>query len=324
MNLKRIRFAAVLAVVALTAFGCSAAEQAPVAEAPAVTATVPAPASTDAEVPAEGLAVVATEEASDPTAGSEVDSAEPVKPEMVRKPIAWAVFKFDPGVPAEDREFVRRVVKTVQQYFVIPRPKGPPAKVKVVGYWNSCMFDFDAAATVSHIGVEICVSGPGWRDTVTNWSLIAHEWFHVVQGNLAIPSTGLSTSLTGLSTVPAWFMEGSAEWMAWNAVAHFDVVSQAHADSTTRWWASRVSVPLNRMVTLQGLLDASPGSADSFGVAYWAVDYLGATPQKLLLFYRRLGEGMDFQKAAKRTFGRAINAKFYKDFEEFRGRGFYG
>ncbi len=334
MNPKRICSAVVVAVVMLAAFGCGAAEQAPAADAP----PGGPPAATQSEPTAlatgpEELAVEPTPATDETPSEPEVDGAEskgsgqvqeptkPAKPEMVRKPIAWPVFKFDAGVPKSDREFIRRAVKTVQSYFVIARPKAPAVKAVVRGYWGGC--PFDAFLAMGHSGgLEICVSLPGWRnmDAVLNWRVVAHEWFHVVEGNLAY----LTWLSAGLSTVPAWFSEGSAEWMAWNAVAHFSGARQTYAQAMMRDWASGVSTPLQSMLTLEQLADASPGSSDSYGVAYWAVDYLGATPQKLLLLYRRIGEGMAFQQAAKKTFGRAIDSKFYRDFEAYRARGFYG
>lgn len=299
MNAKRICSAVAIAVVALVAFGCSVAVQAPVADAPP-------PAVTQSEPTAL-------------VAGSE-EPTKPAEPEMVWKPIAWPTFRFDPGVPDPDREFIRRVVKTVQPYFVIPRPAGPSVKTEVRGYWNRC--PLEGLLAIGHAGppewpvagLEICLSLPGWRDSdaVLNWRTVAHEWVHVVQFNSG-----------GLSEVPAWLLEGSAEWMAWDAAVHFDVASQAYVEVLVRDWASRVSTPLQSMLTLEQLWGASPGNADSYGVAYWAMDFLGVTPKKLLKFYQRLGEGMEFKQAAKRTFGRAIGQKFYKDFEEFRARGFY-
>ncbi|MDZ4345615.1 MAG: hypothetical protein U1E51_24640 [Candidatus Binatia bacterium] len=320
MKCTRIYLAAVVVVLALAAFGCSAAEQAPVADAPAPVASLEEPTAEPAlvvaEAPSEEVKGAAPEDS-----GQVQEPTKPAKPEMVRKPIAWPVFKFDAGVPEYDRQFVRTVVKTVQSYFVIARPKGPPVKVIIKGYWNRCPLGTSLAVSYSG-GLEICLALPGWRNTdaVLNWRTVAHEWFHVVQWNLFFYREHLSI---GISDIPAWLWEGSAEFAAWEALEYSGVASEAYVQDTTRYWASRVSVPLKRMVTLQQLLGASPGNADSYGVAYWAVKYLGATPQKLLLFYRRLGEGMDLQKAIKKTFGRAIDAKFYRDFEEFRARGFY-
>lgn len=317
MNPKRICSAAVIAVVALAAFGCSAAEQAPVADTPIPVAVPEESAAEPTLVTAEAT----SEEVKSAVPEDSGQAQEPMKsakPEMVRKPIAWAVFRFDKGVPEDDRQFVRNVVKKLQPYFVIPRPAGPSAKVEVRGYWNRCPFAFLAVSNSD--GLEACLSLAGWQDSdaILNWRTIAHEWFHVVQWNFA--DRGYSA---GAYDLPEWLWEGSAEWMAWNAAVHFGAASKAYAENTTRYWASLVSTPLNRMITLEQLLGASPGKADSYGVAYWAVDYLGATPQKLLLLYRRLGEGMEFQQAVKRTFGRAINSKFYKDFEAYRARGFY-
>jgi hypothetical protein len=150
-------------------------------------------------------------------------------------------------------------------------------------------------------------------------SLLAHEYFHLVQTQLANPDRYMIKDGSSATEYlfPAWLIEGTAEFTGYSVAA---------LSMGSEYWQSRETMytPINR----NSLEDAEirifegtqpNGPIDPYGIGRMATEYLVASVgyQKVLDIFATFKETKDFEKSFEKATG--VSKKFfYEKFELVR------
>jgi hypothetical protein len=224
--------------------------------------------------------------------------------------VAYEILK---DVSAEDQAYVREGIWLAQDYFaaelgaavhdpmtVEMRAGDPGAKAP--------------AGTYSGNRIVIETAHPVWAAEATplhKVKILVHEVFHLLQDELTGNEQG---GLPG----PPWLAEGSAEYLAYQAVVGKGLVSpdDVRAYHMTNIVSSAPMPPLRELESTAGF-GAVQGPV--YSLAFLAVESLvrdyGVT--SLVDFYERLGNGEVWDEAFFAAFGTSPDA-FYEAFEAER------
>jgi hypothetical protein len=154
-------------------------------------------------------------------------------------------------------------------------------------------------------------ASPGWTSisAVDRIHVVVHEYVHAYQFELMGESE---------LALPAWLIEGMAEYLSYDAVDDFGVISSRDVRDYHNW--SIASAP--EMQELEKLepretFYAEPGPVYSLG--FLAIDYFmdGRPPEALDLFMRAVGDGGAWERAFADAFGVDID-DFYRSFAAAR------
>lgn len=171
------------------------------------------------------------------------------------------------------------------------------------------------AATAIADADTVCVQTRGqvWRyalreDPVLALSIIAHEHFHNLQGQLGcLPGPGAHTF--------RWLVEGSATFVGWQTLVSAGRTTQPRVDAEMREWGG-FSELLKPLREYERVLPGDP----EYALAHRAVELLvkrAESPASLVTFCRLVGQGVAWRDAFRHAFG-VTTDNFYKTFEEAR------
>ena len=149
--------------------------------------------------------------------------------------------------------------------------------------------------------------------------VMAHEYFHQVQRNLAgIASPYETTDSSGVALKgPAWFIEGSAELVGWMAM---DDAGLRSFPNTVRDWETPSLISDSFDLHSQEQLWNPPAQYDPYSYVATAVDLLTTgVPLKLTRltgFWDGIGKGKPWRQSFQDTFGTSLES-FYAAFDSF-------
>lgn len=161
----------------------------------------------------------------------------------------------------------------------------------------------------------LCINTQGyvWGNLVPDnrpigLSIIAHEYFHVLQGQ------------TGCLPGPdeheyAWWVEGSATYVGWHTLVEAGLLTDTDVMDIMRQWGG-FSDGLDRLAAYEPHIS---GDAQ-YALAYRAITelvVLAGTEAGLLGFCERVASGIDWRSAFEATYNISVEA-FYTDFESRR------
>jgi hypothetical protein len=152
-------------------------------------------------------------------------------------------------------------------------------------------------------------------------SLLAHEYFHLVQSQLANPDRYMikDGSLVTSYLFPAWLIEGSAEFTGYSVAA---------LSMGSEYWQGRERMfnPVNQNslqdAEIRVFIGTQPnGPIDPYGIGRAATEFLVASVgfQKLLDIFALFKETRNFEKSFERATG-VSTAFFYSRFEMVRSK----
>jgi hypothetical protein len=152
-------------------------------------------------------------------------------------------------------------------------------------------------------------------------SLLAHEYFHLVQSQLSNPDRYMIKDGTAITRYlfPAWLVEGSAEFAGYSVAA---------LSMGSDYWQGRermfnpVSQNALEDAEIRVFIGTQPnGPIDPYGIGRAATEYLVASVgfQKLLDVFALFKETRDFEKSFERATG-VSTAYFYSKFELVRSK----
>jgi hypothetical protein len=176
-------------------------------------------------------------------------------------------------------------------------------------YWSS-----GATATAQLRRMFVNTGSPSWRPAQApegiKLKIVAHEAFHLLQSEWVRGYPGAS------NTGPMWLLEGTAEYIAFRAIADNGLVSFNDARAGWRISARTVQAPLRSLETYAGFLPESV----PYHLSPLAAERLLGTTLGLpafVSFYEAIGAGAAWRDAFLNTFGRTVDA-FYDDYEAYR------
>ncbi len=182
--------------------------------------------------------------------------------------------------------------------------------------WNAR--DIWTRGTVGVASYRKAWFAPAWfADSGSNRTKIAvHEAFHVEQYELAGDGS-LNSGFDNLPRAgPRWISEGSAELVAYLAIADARLTSMSNVRTD---WAQRTKsspVTLQRLALFRGQLEAGP---NAWGIMPLAVERLvgvgGAA--KVLTYFQAIGRGDPWEAAFAAAFDKTIDV-FYAEFATYR------
>jgi len=146
----------------------------------------------------------------------------------------------------------------------------------------------------------------------------AHEYFHLVQGKLLLPARVREDS-----TMPAWFIEGSANFVGYWITEKASITNYRSGRQLeiNRFYGLQPHAPLsaftdNNLVQNKGLTAAS----NPYGIGMVACEYIVASSSfdALLAVFTEMSRGFTFDVAFEKSVGLSLN-NFYSNFEKIRG-----
>jgi hypothetical protein len=222
-------------------------------------------------------------------------------------------FLFDEGVAIYDRYFYTRGILEAQAFLtrhlgrIVEQPFCVDVRAVDVGH------DFTAAA-FGHRIISYS-SNPVWRaiDEPTKIRVVIHEYFHVLQADLAGNYTDWG---------PTWLVEGMAETVSFRAINEAGLMTLDQARSL-RGLTGRYET-VRRIPSLATDWDILCNEGNCYSLAWMAIDrLLQDRPLMALRTYSEaIGGGVRWEVAFANVFGTTLE-QFYEDFEAYR-RTLYG
>jgi hypothetical protein len=145
----------------------------------------------------------------------------------------------------------------------------------------------------------------------------AHEYFHLVQGQILQP-----VRVREDSTMPAWFIEGSANFVGYWIIDKASIASYRSGRllETNRFYAQQLHAPLssftdNNISQNNGLTAGS----NPYGIGMVACEYIVASSNfdALLGIFKEMGKGLTFEVAFQNSVKISLS-DFYINFEKIR------
>jgi hypothetical protein len=228
---------------------------------------------------------------------------------------AKVTFSFAKGVGQGDQQLVREGIRLAQDYFIAAFGVDvrEPVVVDVVLDPNSSL---EAMAQGHRINVNAANAYWVQRAAHQNLKTVVHEYFHVLQLDL----TGAPPE-SRLAAPPQWLLEGSAEYVAYQALAWKGILG---LDDVRAFNVRNVIVGQPSPPSLQDL-----ETAEQFQSAPGAVYGIGALAVELLTMEPGLGSLRDYYEAVaglkesawwaafKEAFGQDPDT-FYEAFAAYR------
>lgn len=159
--------------------------------------------------------------------------------------------------------------------------------------------------------IVVFTGSPGWAmlapfDRV---HVVVHEYLHAWQD---------TAMRSGENALPAWLIEGSAEYLSYNAVARLGLIDP-RAVRDYHAWAIRSASHLSALPDLEERTAFYGERGPVYSLGYLAIDHLLAhgSPDQLVGFARRVRLGQDWRDAFAAEFGQDIDA-FYQSFAAYR------
>ena len=182
-----------------------------------------------------------------------------------------------------------------------------------------------ATAVADHDQVLHRTEGPYVGPAHGPSAIPIHELFHTVQNALLGPYQSTGAPVDEIKPGgPAWLREGTADYMGADALIDAGLfpgvssISALHAGKAYTATHAYASIPLDAVATQASLLQ-SPTSSAVYPLGWLATEVLIAdtSPEAILEFYRRVGQGTPWPTAFQDVFGRTIDA-FYAEFAAAR------
>jgi hypothetical protein len=221
------------------------------------------------------------------------------------------------GVSGSDERVVASALRLAQGHFDVRVPECEPGEVtaSVLDRVNERFAAGTFVTDAPHFRIEVYAGGASWARTSRSQVpiIMLHEWYHVLQYSFL--ECGPPRCHAQVRPIPAWLIEGSAEYAAAHAAQGERLIFYSFIRRYELFRAEQVDTPLQR-------IHEARTSAD-YGLSFAAVELLiGDSGTKTLLeFWERAGSTGRWEGAFPDTFG-TTPARFYRSFERYRAQGF--
>ncbi|HEX8100229.1 MAG TPA: hypothetical protein VF660_08525 [Actinomycetota bacterium] len=239
-----------------------------------------------------------------PTAKATSAKVSPKKQKCKNVPVK-AEFHYAKRLLSADRAFVRKVSKQAISYYAIKTIDciGRDA----VDVWMDNTEGGKVLAFATYGEIHVFTKSRAWQlaEEPERAQVLFHEWYHVLQ-----------RTLTPTRALPLWLVEGSAEWLGFDATVHFGYIDDM--DLVRRYLARDAERPVRPIDKAQSL---NPGV---YSLYFMGVDFLihhHGGSARLRQFWKSARPGQSWKKPFRSVFHVDV-APFLKRFEEYRAAGF--
>jgi hypothetical protein len=155
-------------------------------------------------------------------------------------------------------------------------------------------------------------------------ALVAHEYFHLVQANLANSTTGLQTKsgdLSLINAIPVWFLEGGAEFVGYSVGALAQGASYWDGRFRMLSYGPREEFANRNAITDYEIRICCGNSTPTYpyNIGHVAIEYIVASLgfQKMLDIWVDYSSTRNFETSFEKVTGISKEA-FYQKFEQIR------
>lgn len=220
-------------------------------------------------------------------------------------------FSIGDGVTAEDESYVREGIAFAQAYIDQTLLPFPPSEIVVNVRNTRDTTGGQAAAFSGGRFIVVFTRSPGWKAIAPfdRVHVVVHEYVHSWQ-RATIGRDG--------DVVPLWLMEGTAEFLSYDAVARGGLVRpQEVLDAMT--WSVLDAPGMAALDELETRAAFYGESGPAYSLAYLAVAALvdDGGPAAIDRFFTAVGTGMTWQAAFVSTFDQDVDS-FYQSFARAR------
>ena len=219
-------------------------------------------------------------------------------------------FSFGIAVSSEDASYVTEGVAMAQDYVAMTLSEvSEPLVINV-----RSTDDTTGGGAVAYYGgdyIVVFTGSPGWvaLSPFDRVRVVVHEYIHAWQHQ----SLGDDED-----TLPAWFIEGMAEYLSYDAISRLDLVAPQAVRDYHAW--SVQSVP--DLAGLDELADHAAFYSERgpvYSLAYLAIARLlgDESPDLLVQFVDRIRFGQNLESALNGVFGQDLDS-FYRSFATYR------
>jgi hypothetical protein len=233
----------------------------------------------------------------------------PTMPVLAAEP--EITFSIGDGVTVEDEVIVREGIEFAQSYVDDQLAPFPESRITVNVRQTRDTTGGNAVAFSAGNYIVVFTRSPGWKSLAPfdRLHVMVHEYIHSWQR---------ATVGREDESAPLWLIEGSAEYLSYDAVARDGLVRRQEVIDAQSW--SVVHAP--EMAALDQLedRDAYYGEAGPvYSLALLAVTQLAQEggPAAISRFFEAMGDGDSWQEAFATAFGQEVDA-FYRSFDRAR------
>ena len=145
----------------------------------------------------------------------------------------------------------------------------------------------------------------------------AHEYFHLVQGQLIQPQR-----IREDASLPAWFVEGSANFVGYQIIEKAAVATYRSGRTLeiNRFYSLQPHAPLSAFIeNNMNLNKGLPAGSNPYGIGMVACEYIVASSgfDALLGVFTEMSRGLAFDSAFEKSVGIPLS-DFYSKFEQIR------
>jgi hypothetical protein len=228
---------------------------------------------------------------------------------LVPTPTAGAAsFEFRDGVSTEDESYVREGMSLAQRYVAehLTTTADPPVSIEVRATDDTvCGY---AVACTNRSLIVVFTASPGWIQSApfARVQTLVHEYVHVHQNDVLAEDA---------DTPPAWFIEGMAEYLGFDAVIRQGLIRRQDVRDYEAW-VTDLYPDMPSLAGLEDWDDFQDESAEVYSLAYLAIEELmeAREPADLDRFLIQVHLTHEWRASFQKVFARDVNA-FYREIE---------
>jgi hypothetical protein len=216
-------------------------------------------------------------------------------------------FDIAKAVSTEDAVYVREGITLAQDYVTETLSDISDSPLYVAVFDDDDFFCGQALACATETSIVVLAGTPKWNSLAPfeRVQTIVHEYIHVYQYAMAHDA---------VDTMPAWFIEGMAEYLAYDAVAQLGLV-RASDVRDFHAWALAWNPDIAALDDLENAYAFYSEYGPAYSLAYLALDELMKERplSDLDRFLEQVGKGHNWRASFQKVFERDLNA-FYRSF----------
>jgi hypothetical protein len=215
------------------------------------------------------------------------------------------------AVSPEDAVYVREGFTLAQTYVTATLSDISDSSIRVAVFDNDDFFCGQALACATETSIVVLAGTPQWNSLAPFERIhtIVHEYIHVYQ---------FAMIHDDMETMPAWFIEGMADYLAYDAVTDLGLVRETDVHDFHAWTLAW-NPDMAALDDLENSYAFYGEYGPAYSLAYLALDELMRERplSDLDRFLQQVGKGHNWRASFQKVFERDLNA-FYRSFANAR------